>query len=360
MWTSINKLRISENLIYVLVWPAIFLVPMLNAEMTSRDHLFFEEVLSAWYKTIPYFVIFLINHYILLPQLLWRKRYLHYTIVDTLLVLGIFGIVHFAQIYFLPITETLSYSGGGISGNVSISDFSYTGNVVSAIIMCYANAGINQMYRSLHDEQKMEKLKRHNLQIEMDYLKYQINPHFFMNTLNNIHALIDIDSESAKSAVIELSKMMRYVLYESGSTAISLRNDMTFIHNYIELMRIRMGDDVEVKFEKSSTLPTEASVPPLLFIVFVENAFKHGVDQSGESVISIDLSYDAPNLHFRVVNSLPLEASEGGVADRETKGGIGLLNVRRRLELIYGNNFTLTTKRRDNDYFVHFVIPISV
>lgn len=85
------------------------------------------------------------------------------------------------------------------------------------------NMGIKLLYRSLRDEQQMEELKRQNLQAEMDYLRYQINPHFFMNTLNNIHALIDIDTEYAKSAVIELSKMMRYVLYESGSETISLK-----------------------------------------------------------------------------------------------------------------------------------------
>lgn len=94
-------------------------------------------------------------------------------------------------------------------------------NVVLGFFMTGANTGIKLIYQSMRDEQQMEELKRQNLEAEMDYLKYQINPHFFMNTLNNIHALIDIDTEYAKSAVIELSKMMRYVLYESGHEIIS-------------------------------------------------------------------------------------------------------------------------------------------
>ena len=111
------------------------------------------------------------------------------------------------------------------------------------------------------------------MQAEMDYLKYQINPHFFMNTLNNIHALIDIDTEYAKNAVIELSKMMRYVLYDSGREIISLNKDIQFIQNYIGLMRIRYTNDVDIRVEYPHDLPTQVSIPPLLLIVFVENAF---------------------------------------------------------------------------------------
>lgn len=95
----------------------------------------------------------------------------------------------------------------------------------------------------------------------MDYLKYQINPHFFMNTLNNIHALIDIDTESAKNAVIELSKMMRYVLYESGREIISLNRDIQFLKNYIELMRIRYTDAVNISVESPGNLPEQLSIP---------------------------------------------------------------------------------------------------
>ena len=110
---------------------------------------------------------------------------------------------------------------------------------------------------TLRDEQQMEELKRQNLQAEMDYLRYQINPHFFMNTLNNIHALIDIDTEYAKSAVIELSKMMRYVLYESGSETISLKKDIQFIENYIELMRIRYDSSIDICLDYPATIPNK-------------------------------------------------------------------------------------------------------
>ena len=116
-----------------------------------------------------------------------------------------------------------------------------------------------------------------NIQAEMYYLKHQINPHFFMNTLNNIHALVDINTESAKQAIIELSAMMRYVVYETGGNVIALREDLRFIKNYIELMRIRYTDNVKVTYNYPQQLKGRVDVPPLIFIVFVENAFKHGV-----------------------------------------------------------------------------------
>ena len=122
-----------------------------------------------------------------------------------------------------------------------------------------------------------ERLKNENLTTRYNMLVGQINPHFFMNTLNNIHALIDIDTEYAKSAVIELSKMMRYVLYESGSETISLKKDIQFIENYIELMRIRYDSSIDICLDYPATIPNKVAIPPLLLIVFVENAFKHGV-----------------------------------------------------------------------------------
>ena len=150
--------------------------------------------------------------------------------------------------------------------HASFTDLPVYWNIVLGLFMTCANTAIKMMYQSLRDEQAMEELKRQNLQAEMDYLKYQINPHFFMNTLNNIHALIDIDAAYAQDAVIELSKMMRYVLYESGHEAITLEKDIQFMENYIKLMRIRYTNDVDIRVEYPHDLPTQVSIPPLLLI----------------------------------------------------------------------------------------------
>ena len=145
----------------------------------------------------------------------------------------------------------------------------------------------------------------------------------------NIHALIDIDAECAKSAVIELSKMMRYVLYDSGREHISLEKDVQFLENYIELMRIRYVDAIDIRVRYPRPLPAGVTIPPLLLIVFVENAFKHGVSYNRSSFIHIDIACDGGMLVSRIVNSRHREPDAG-------RTGIGLENVRKRLDLIYG------------------------
>ena len=185
----------------------------------------------------------------------------------------------------------------------------------------------------------------------MDYLKYQINPHFFMNTLNNIHALIDIDTECAKSAVIELSKMMRYVLYDSGRELIPLNKDLQFLQNYIELMRIRYTDTVDIRVEYPHDLPEQVSIPPLLLIVFVENAFKHGISYNRPSFIRLTVAYTEGRVRCTVVNS-----RHGGA--RQHGPGIGLENVRKRLALIYGEeNYSLEIREEEDTYTVDLIIP---
>ena len=217
--------------------------------------------------------------------------------------------------------------------------------------MTGANTGIKLIYQSMRDEQKMEELKRQNLQAEMDYLKYQINPHFFMNTLNNIHALIDIDTECAKSAVIELSKMMRYVLYDSGRELIPLNKDLQFLQNYIELMRIRYTDTVDIRVEYPHDLPEQVSIPPLLLIVFVENAFKHGISYNRPSFIRLTVAYTEGRVRCTIANS-----RHGTSRGHAT--GIGLENVRKRLALIYGEeNYSLEIREETDTYTANLIIP---
>jgi len=191
---------------------------------------------------------------------------------------------------------------------------------------------------------------------ELSFLKHQISPHFFMNTLNNIHALVDIDREEAKNAIIKLSHMMRYLLYESDIQKVSLRKEIDFINSYIELMRLRYDEyNLKVETEYPDNADT-VTVPSSLFLSFIENAFKYGVHPRIRSVIKISLSVSAQNdrLTFRVVNSL------WDVTPNLTEStGIGLENVRKRLDLIYRDSYTLDIGSADNLYEVTLTIPVS-
>ena len=339
---------IGENLLYLMVWMVIILVPVLNSKMLEEVHVSLENILIAWLKIAPYLLIFIIHNSLIAPRLLLRKhRYVWYLVVNLLTITAVFSLVAIYEKYAPYDTEPYI-----LNGKASFTDLAIYWNILLGFFMTGLNMGIKLLYRSLRDEQQMEELKRLNLQAEMDYLRYQINPHFFMNTLNNIHALIDIDTEYAKSAVIELSKMMRYVLYESGSETISLKKDIQFIENYIELMRIRYDSSIDICLDYPATIPNKVAIPPLLLIVFVENAFKHGVSYNHASFIHIRIGYRDDAVTAVISNSRH-EKSRPGTT------GIGLENVKKRLALIYQDNYTLSIDDSDPAvYTVKLIIPI--
>ncbi len=346
-----KKEAIGENLLYVMVWTAIILVPVLNSQMMSELHVNFEKVLIAWRQIAPYFVIFALHNGYLAPRLMLRRKYGKYVSGVLLLVVGVFaGVYGYEEAMpFEAVYGELPDAAG--PQRVSFTNLEIYWNVVLGIFMCGANTGIKLIYQSIRDEQTMTELKHQNLQAEMDYLKYQINPHFFMNTLNNIHALIDIDADSAKSAVIDLSKMMRYVLYDSGHASTTLERDLQFLRNYIELMRIRYTDDVEIRIDTPEGLPLQAAIPPLLLIVFVENAFKHGVSSHRPSFIHISIGHAAGRVEATIANSRTPRTPAN-------KPGIGLENVRKRLALIYGEgNYALTILPEEERFTVKLSIP---
>ena len=339
---------IGENPLYLMVWMVIILVPVLNSKMLEEVHVSLENILIAWLKIAPYLLIFIIHNSLIAPRLLLRKhRYVWYLVVNLLTITAVFSLVAIYEKYAPYDTEPYI-----LNGKASFTDLAIYWNILLGFFMTGLNMGIKLLYRSLRDEQQMEELKRQNLQAEMDYLRYQINPHFFMNTLNNIHALIDIDTEYAKSAVIELSKMMRYVLYESGSETISLKKDIQFIENYIELMRIRYDSSIDICLDYPATIPNKVAIPPLLLIVFVENAFKHGVSYNHASFIHIRIGYRDDAVTAVISNSRH-EKSRPGTT------GIGLENVKKRLALIYQDNYTLSIDDSDPAvYTVKLIIPI--
>ena len=349
-----KKQAIGENLLYVMVWLAIILVPVLNSQMMSELHISLENVLIAWRKIAPYLIVFIVHNAIIAPRLMLRHRYALYLVVNLLFIIAVFWAVDLYDQYFstpLLFTEEEPFDE---HRKASFTDLELYWNVVLALFMTGANSGIKLMYQSIRDEQEMEELKRQNMQAEMDYLKYQINPHFFMNTLNNIHSLIDIDAAYAQDAVIELSKMMRYVLYESGHEAITLEKDIQFMENYIKLMRIRYTEDVDIRFDYPNDLPHDVTIPPLLLIVFVENAFKHGISYSRPSFIHIRVRYIDGKVYYSIINSRHTAEPSGKDA------GIGLENVRRRLQLIFANRHTLAIDtRRPNMYRVKLIIPAT-
>ena len=352
MRTQPNKPLIGENLIYFMVWSLVLLVPILNSKMMAEEHVQLVNILTAWSKVLPYIIIFTINNFLLAPKLLLRRRYMLYLMVSGVMLSVMFLCVAYYQHNIRPIP----YDSGLVAhGKASFTDLEWYWNVLLGFFMCGANSAIKMLFVRMREEQRIAELESHRLQTEMEYLKYQINPHFFMNTLNNIHALIDIDTEAAQRSVIELSKMMRYVLYDSDNATIDLVSEVRFIENYIALMKIRYTEDVDVRLDVQNPLSSSVKIPPLLMIVPVENAFKHGVSYNKHSYVHISIVCSAEFVECRVVNSRHNDRQ----GDKRASG-LGLENMKKRLDLLFADSYQLMIDdSNEQKYDITLKIPVN-
>ena len=210
-----KNLQLGENMVYSLVWTAIFLIPFMNAHLMSENEINFGNVIISWGKILPYFSIFLVNNYLLAPLLLLRNRYILYSITLFILVLTPFGAIEYLDFHYYQANIDLRHKA-------SLTELAWYWNVLFGILMASANSMIKLYYRAIITNQRMLDLERQNMEAQMQYLKYQINPHFLMNTLNNIYALIDFDRDLAKCSVMDLSRMMRHVLYDASESETTL------------------------------------------------------------------------------------------------------------------------------------------
>lgn len=195
---------------------------------------------------------------------------------------------------------------------------------------------------------KQSQLEKRNA--ELSYLKSQVNPHFLYNTLNGIYALSLEDSAKTPDAIVRLSELMRYVTSEIENDFVLLSNEIKYIENYIELQKLRLGDTVEVSFV-CNVIGDNLMIAPLILMPFVENAFKHGLSAK-KSKIGINLEISAmEELKFQITNKKQTAQVSGT--------GIGLENVRKRLELIYGEQYQLNIKNADKDFFVELKLKLK-
>ena len=382
------KKRTVEYVIYLLFWSVLLSSPFLGALIKYtlyKDDTFLpaiDEIVAFWGFLLPALILFFINNNILMPFLLYKKRGRHF-------VLYLLCIVVVSAIVFIsfPADEPGFFMlhdeppGGGIpptSFGVPPIDgveqplpppvlgdrdiwmfFSHPKNVriLLTLFVLVFNVCVRLFFFTIRRDESIKELEKEKLRSELEYLKYQINPHFFMNSLNNIHALIDIDKDKAQTAVQELSGLMRYVLYEKSAMFVSIEKEISFIKDFIELMRLRYTDKLEV----TTNFTSEAkgvNVPSLLFMQFVENAFKHGVTYTRKSFISVSLVVDeaCENVVFSCRNTVPDTAK---AAVGPASGGIGIENAKKRLGLLFGNKAELRISNADGWYDVELKIPIE-
>lgn len=205
----------------------------------------------------------------------------------------------------------------------------------------------------VRSQKRTQELENQTLETELNFLKSQIQPHFFFNTLNNLYSLTLLKSDLAPEVVLKLSELMSYVLYDSRSKSISLFKEISYLQHYIDLERLRFDNRLEVNMEISGEIEGK-QIPPLILLTFLENTFKHGVNlQTGDLEVNIRLSVENDSLVFEIENPLPPKQTPNPFKN----GGIGLNNVRRRLELLFQKRYELDIKQEHERYKVRLKMP---
>ncbi|MBN2814822.1 MAG: histidine kinase [Bacteroidales bacterium] len=222
--------------------------------------------------------------------------------------------------------------------------YNFTFNAVAFTVLAL---GLRVIERHSDIEKRQKELEKEKLSSELAFLKNQISPHFFFNTLNNIYSLISINTDDSKDAVLKLSKMMRYLLYESERGHTKLSDEIDFMNNYIDLMRLRITDKVKLNVSFPADY-SNISIPPLLFISVIENAFKHGISYREKSFIDVAMEVSAKMITFNCVNSL----FPGGETKSKENSGIGLENLQKRLKLLFPGQHTFAIDKTESVYQV--------
>ena len=224
---------------------------------------------------------------------------------------------------------------------------------LSVVLFIATSMEISSRWHQMEDERiEMEAARK---EAELANLRSQINPHFLLNTLNNIYALTAFDTEKAQKAIMELSKMLRHMLYDNQQSMVNLKEEIQFIGNYVNLMKLRLPQNVEVRFHSNYPEPCNIQVAPLIFISLVENAFKHGVSPTEKSFIDINISAEKDLLTCEIKNSNYPKTQQ----DRSGHG-IGLQQVERRLNLSYPQRHTWKKGITDNGKQYYSKIEIQL
>ena len=367
----------KEHIIYTLMWIALYLSPLMGIymRMSGNPHIVFswDEIINAWEFNTVWIVLFAIHNFLLAPLLIIKRRtWLYTALVVVLLVATMFTLSAIRPSHSKKRLAPQRYEcceHNCMNAEMMASKqqpppmreggplmMFGPGEMVAffgGLLLMGMNLGVKLYFRSQEATKAITQIEKHALERQLQYLKYQVNPHFFMNTLNNIHALVDIDPERAKTSIVELSKLMRYVLYEGNNKLTSLSREVQFLRNYVQLMSMRYTGNVSICLDVPEVLP-DSMLPPLLLVIFVENAFKHGISYRTKSFVEISLQPHGDRLLFSCRNSRP-EIKH----DENMKGGVGLSNVRRRLDLLFPDDYTLDIKETDDTYTVKLEIPLT-
>jgi LytS/YehU family sensor histidine kinase len=355
-----SKNRLLPVVLHVSAWLVLIILPQIIINRYWGNNNFI-----AWgfyVNAAIYGIIFYLNYLWLVPRFYLKGKKTIYFILSLVVIMGF---------YFIYTSLTKSFHDPEREKAISeafkkLSEDNviprppfrqlqvYYFALISAIITGFS-IGLRVIEQHAASEKKQKELEKEKLNSELAFLKNQVSPHFFFNTLNNIYSLIEVNTNDAQEAVMKLSRLMRYLLYESESGKTQLSHEINFMNHYIDLMRLRLSPKVDLNVE----LPSDGSnlkIPPLLFIPFIENAFKHGISYREKSFIYISMKLDGPKILFSCRNSIGRQADK---EINEDHSGIGLENVKKRLKLLFPEKYKLNIEPTEAEFNVSLEIDLK-
>ena len=330
--TFTSARRPLEILIHIISWGIMFGFPFFFVER-GNGNINWMAYIRHLAVPLSFMIAFYVNYFILVPRYLFQsqaKRYIVYNIIF-LCVIGI--LLHLWQ----SLTFDPSFAPKAKRPGMPPGWLFFLRDMLSLVFTIGLSAAIRMSARWTQNEAARKEGERNRAEAELKNLRNQLNPHFLLNTLNNIYALIAFDSDKAQQAVQELSKLLRYVLYDNQQTYVPLCKEVDFIRNYIELMRIRLSANVTVETQIDVRADSRTEIAPLIFISLIENAFKHGISPTEPSFIHIHFSESPGRVCCEITNSYHPKSQTD-----KSGSGIGLEQVRKRLELTYPGQYEWT------------------
>lgn len=323
-----SRAHIVEAIIHIIGWGIVIAFPFIMMNRSGFDISLTNYLRHGSIVPISFFFVFYINYFLLIPRYLFNGHTQQFLFLNVIVILGTATCGHLLQDFFRMLDQ-VPENGPRFPMKPPRWVF-LSRDMFSMVLTIGLSVAIRLSSRWGQIESARREAERVRAEAELSNLRNQLNPHFLLNTLNNIYALIAFDSEKAQAAVQELSRLLRHVLYENRQSTVPLNKEMDFIRNYIELMRIRLSANVTVKTVFDIPSDTSTEIAPLIFISLIENAFKHGISPTKSSYIHIYFTETADSIECNIRNSYHPKTGTD-----KSGSGIGLEQVQKRLDLTY-------------------------
>ncbi|MEZ5026756.1 MAG: histidine kinase [Chitinophagales bacterium] len=344
---NVQKNKRTEIITHLLVWATMLILPYGFTVALGRS--WDELIVRFWLQLFLIGIIFYINYFFAVKRLLFRKNRILFFVFNIILIAFFVWIQHVIfQHYFQP----NSHSNNDQKDKPPLVAIFYVNALFYLIPVAFAIA-VQTGKRLLSVEIQRQETDNINLQTQLQLLKYQLQPHFFFNSLNNIYALVDAAPDKAKQTLHSLSKLMRHLLKSSEAEKVSLADEVEFLNQYIALMTIRQNANTKIETNFPKHIPT-ISIAPLLFVSIVENAFKHGVSATKPSWLYFELSINnEQEITFTSKNYI-FPKNQNDVSG----SGIGIENLKKRLALLYNNKHTFQINSTENLFIVTLTLKV--